>query len=247
MDNNPDETAGEEITDTASGWQPNPDWDAASEVTEPVKTSIDIHAEATADAAMKLNDILTPPTAPKPTTIAEPELMGSSDEPTDAEIAAAEAILARRKPSTTPVTAPPDPDAPVSDKPIPIRLLETVEPAREAQTRVMIGDMEIIGTAEKIEYVKKLYGVTQDPEQAVVSAAQPVNPMISASITAEQEAGRRALARRQAQAVSHPPLAKTEDELALEKPPVTIFRGAGADIQQHLLRQPAVSNKGPGY
>lgn len=219
---NVDTTAGDEIVDTAGGWTQKEDWDAAAEVTEPVTDPLDL----------------------KPTTIAITELAGSSDEPTDAEIAAAEAILARRK---QPAPVERDPDAPVSDKPIPIRLIEDNAPLIEAQTRVMIGDMEIIGTAEKIEYVKKLYGVTQNPEAAVVAAVQPMNPMITAKITAEQEAGRRALAARQAQAVSHPRLPKTPDEIERDKPAVTIFRGSGADIQQHLLRQPAVTNKGPGY
>lgn len=271
-----EDTSGEEITDTAAGWAPKEDWDAAAEVTEPVKvveTDNDFSALATADAAMRLNEALQPmghpavlavvmrgdevieqvvhtPEQPrvveKPTTLAEPELMGSSDEPTDAEIAAAEAILARRKPVVR------GPDDPVSDKPIPINLLETTPSAREMQTRIMVGDMEVIGSAEKIEYVRQHFGITREQAAASVATpaeqiAQPMNPIVAEKITAEQEAGRRALAQQQARMVSHPRLPKTQDELDLEKPPVTIFRGTGNDIQQNLLRRPAVPSKGPGY
>lgn len=239
------------------------DWDAAAEVTEPVTSPIalDIHALATADAAMRLNEILTGPTAPKPTISDEPEFTGSSDEaeveaqeagPTPEQIAAAEALLARAGRRSVPAAS--DPDPPVSDRPDPINLRMDEPPAREMQTRIMIGDMEVIGTPERIEYVRKQLGIS-DEEAAAQRAIpaerapvpQPMNPVVAAKISAEQEAGRRAAAQQQARAVSHPRNQKTPEEIEAEKPAVTVFRGTGADLQQHLLRRSTKPNTGPGY
>lgn len=249
-----DTTAGEEITDTAEGWKPDPNWDAAAEVTEPVKNTLDLHAAAAADAAMKLNDVLETMGEASPLMVAPKPLAfdiqsEGDDGPTEAEIAAAHALLARAG-KGSPTTR--DPDAPVSDKPIPINLRDDSPPAREQQTRLMIGEMEVIGSPERIEYVRKAYGLTEvevAAQRAIPAerVPQPMAPMVAEKISAEQEAGRRALAQQQARMVSHPRPAKTPEELELEKPPVTIFRGAGNDAKQNLLRRPAQAGKGGGY
>lgn len=241
----------DDTVDTAAGWnEPEGDWDAASEVTEPVtpEPTLDLNALATADAAMRLNEVLSGPTAPKPTTIADPELAGSSDEPTAAEVAAAEALLARIGKRTVNI----DPDGPVSDRPDPINL-RMDDPNQSIQTRIMIGDMEVIGTPDKIEYIRKQFGISE--AEAAASrltpaerpAPPPMNPVVAAKISAEQEAGRRALAMQQSRAVSHPRLPKTPEELEQEKPAVNVFRGTGADLQQHLLRRTPKPKHGPGY
>lgn len=218
------------------------DWDAAANVADapaPTPAPYDIDGAAIADNAMKLNEVLTPPTPPV-VTVTEPVTVGDG-EPSAEEIAAAEALLARVRPNER------DPDGPVSDKAIPIVLAEE-PPAVTQHSRIMIGNVEVIATADKIEYIQRyLDGTTDQEKPPVVNVPPPVSGVIAQHISAEQEAGRRALARQQERSVSHPPLPKTLEELELEKPPVTIFRGGGGDAQQHLLRTAPVAGKGQGY
>lgn len=251
-----DPTAGEEVVDTAAGWKPNEDWDAAAEVADapaPVPALHDLAGAAIADNAMKLNEVLTPVTEPvteKPLTFNLPSEGDDGPEvgPTPEQIAYAKALLEKVGLGTVDLRQDPvrDHNAPVSDKPIPITLAEE-PPTVAAQSRLVIGDMEVIASADKIEYIRRYIDGTTDQEKpAVVNEPPQMNEAIAAHINEEQEAGRRALARQQARAVSHPRLPKTQEELDREKPPVTVFRGGGNEAQQHLLRTAPAPGKGQG-
>lgn len=129
---------------------------------------------------------------------------------------------------------------PVSEKNEPITLVEPVENMRTMR----LGDMTVIATPERIQ-------VLREHEEAAVPV-RPVAPVamtqrISDKISAEQEAGRRALQRQHDRAVLHPRPARTEAELAREKGSTPVFTpDSVTKHQSHMLNTP-VPGKGAGY
>lgn len=220
---------------------PSINWDDVSDVTE-VKEKVstkddDVYEGEVIDAAhidLKTFELPTLPRdgEPKPLAFAESavnevttaELQG---EPTPEQIAAAEALLARVKRSI-PVR---DPDAPVSDKPIPIKMIEPDNPVLSMIDR---GGIQIIATKDRIELINRLDAGEQAPQPAQ-RHEQPLR--ITNKTMAEQEMGRRALGSHTERAQLFPRLPKTAREIARDAPPVEIIR-SGQPLQHLLMRTP---------
>lgn len=122
----------------------------------------------------------------------------------------------------------------------PIKLLEPETPRLRV---IHAGDVDIIASEERIEFLRKgqsseLVREQMDPTPVSVQVA----PKITDKTTAEMEVGRRNLARHALNSVVRPrPPAPPPDTVAILSPANI------PDAYQHFLNKPAVAGKGQGY
>lgn len=225
-------------------------WDDAAEVEdqepekveEKVETSRDGHPSPLDDG--ELDRVLSSLVNEAPTSekIAA-DIAASKALPTEEEIAAAEALLARVG-RVRPTTGQPDhdpEDPPVSNSREPIKLAIPDEPKMQT---IDAGDVQIIARGDRIDVIRKVLGETV-PELRVRESA-PVAAKISSRTEAERAHGRKNLERHEAERAMFPPNQRTKQELDRERPSVPLIHAGGHPLQ-HMLNRPAKDGQGQGF
>lgn len=215
------------------------DWDTAAEV----EAAPEVSEQEQAKFLDSLGELAGVPLV-EAQDMGRPELV--LGEPTEFEIAAAKALLARAGRKVIDAVATQvllrDPNAPVSDKPIPIMLAEPDTPNMRV---IDAGGMQIISTPDRIQVVERAIGRGAEPEVAAPPRDQPER--IVNKTAAEQMMGRRALGVHEERAAMFPKARPTPAEMKRDALPTPVI-SAGAHPLQHLLSRPAPApNKGAGY
>jgi hypothetical protein len=136
----------------------------------------------------------------------------------------------------------------VSASPEPIKLAEDIPPAHKEMRIMTIGNVDVIASPERIEYLQR-NGIGEPVRMSTPVKHEPpaMPPRITDAILAEQEAGRAALARHALNA-GKPRAEPSANELAAKGKTVPVYRpGVLTHVQQrHMLNSPK-AGKGEKY